>query len=133
MTNDYSHLDTFTVVPFILPPIACGEYSVTDDFGDAHKFHFRRMPRARRHTGRYGVFYHDADAHWQLVGWVNDEGQFVYPEWQDKRWFPRLGLFLLQKKKLEIQRCCWCGRMLTKDDGELIHAKEVCSKNLRKS
>lgn len=128
MKNDYSILDDLKTVPFILPIVACGEYSVKDDFDTLHKFAFRRMPRARRYTGRYGLFYHDPDAHWVLVGVVID-GQFQLPVELPKEMHRRLSLFLLGRQTLVVQRCAWCGREMERGNN-FVHASETCRKNL---
>ncbi len=129
-TSKYAHLDElFPLVKFKEPPIPCGLYTVKDDFDTEHKYHFRRMPRARKYTGRFGLWYHHPDAHWLLVGWVNDENQFQRPVDISKEYERFLDLFLLSKRTLTSQRCAWCGRTMPIDH-PTVHGKEVCSKNL---
>jgi hypothetical protein len=131
MTNDYTLLDTFSSVPFTLPPLPTGEYIVTDAFNTTHKFHFRRMPRARRYTGRFGLFFYDPDSHWTLVGVVGADNSFEFPVEQPNDLKPRLELFLRGCRELVLPRCAWCGRKL--DGEDVIHSKSVCSRNLPKS
>ena len=111
MTGNYSHLDTInTPSKFRLPPIPTGMYEVTDDFDCTHDYHFRRMPRARKYTGRFGLWYHHPDAHWILVGWVSDQGHFQRPVELLNEYERFLSLFLLGKRTLIEPRCEWCGK-----------------------
>lgn len=134
MKNDYGYLDNLlTAVAFRRPPIKVGEYTVLDDFGDRHRYHFRRMPRARRYTGRYGLFYHHPDAHWLLVGYVDDGGNFQRPVDLLKEYESFLNLFLRSKRTLDLQRCAWCGRVMETGNTDDVHRSETCRNNLKES
>jgi hypothetical protein len=129
MQGNYSHLDEIlTAVKFKLPPIPTGMYEVIDDFDTKHSYHFRRMPRARKYMGRFGLWYHHPDAQWLLVGRVNDQNHFQMPVELLKEYDKFLSLFLLGKRTLVEARCAWCGRKTSAGEGE-IHQTETCQKN----
>jgi|SRR5262245_28047420 len=131
MRNNYALLNELSpTIPFREPPILCGMYTVWDEFKIAHQYHFRRMPRAIRYTGRYGVFYHHPDIHWMLVGWVDDNNQFQRPYTLLKEHEKFLTLFVNGPRRLDGPRCAWCGRKMGFGEPP-VHPSEACSKNLQ--
>ena len=108
---------------FVLPNIPCGTYTSTNMFGETTKFQFRRMPRAAKHTGKFGLFYYDADAGNVLMGVYDPDTGLVekitklYPQvWE--AW----GVATLEGKA-----CAWCGKKL--DDTERkTHKSKACDR-----
>ncbi len=140
MKNRYAALLEFATVSYSQPPIQCGEYEVVDCFNVTHRFNFRRIPRARHYTGRHGLFYHDPDAHWVLVGYVED-GQFNRVPEVPASITRRFDLFLLSLVpkgpnvkfpivKLTIHRCSWCGKeMKPSESSRFTHDKVCCDRD----
>lgn len=124
MNNDYGFLDTnHGSTPYVLPPIPCGWYEHTSPYGEKTVFQFRRMPRAGKYTGKYGLWLDHPDAHMVLIGVVEGgvlrEERSVY----SKDYYP---LFLdTGRVKLTQRTCAWCGRKLTLQE-EFTHDSSKC-------
>jgi len=129
LKNTYALLATHSPSAFALPPIACGDYTHTREYGTEVKFFVRRMPRRTKHTGKYGLFYYDPGAHEQLIG--------VY-QGKEKGWeCVQSGIYQAEfdlffnnargGRKLVLPRCAWCGREVTL--GFLLHTTGACHKN----
>ncbi len=129
MENDYGVIDiSGTPAAYETPVMQTGFYTHVSEFGEKTQFHFRRMPRAQRFPGRFGVFAYDPDAHWILIAVmdrytennfkdvsVGESGKYyrmwitnspTSPNWIVDKWV-----------------CAWCGR--SSFVGELIHPKCV--------
>lgn len=126
MTNNYEVLDKLGYpkpVAFTFPPIPCGHYTATLRTGEEVHFKFRRMPRAQRHTGRFGVFLKDPDAGDVLISLMSPEGdgfedvKSQYPAqllvWVDI--FRNKVPYVMTKTQ-----CAWCSRNL---EGARIEGK----------
>lgn len=140
MKNDYSFLDTeHGVEPYVLPPIACGWYEHTGPYGDKTVYQFRRMPRAGKYTGRYGLWLKDKDAGMILIGVVKDrlEPEGTTYKGQFDQFFRAAlghgisqsgtGFILVSSPALVLTKraCSWCGRELL-DTTRLCHDKPMC-------
>jgi len=137
MRNTYSALETFQKHPFFLPPFACGEYEIVDKYGTIHKFIFRRIPRAATYTGRYGLFVHDPDAHWVLIAYIDNEGQFQRAKGVPDSIYSKFQLFNNPKYKsvLTVQKCSWCGKEMSPVGDSIedrhLHLSLACRRNLK--
>jgi len=68
-----------------------------------------------------------------LVGYVDDQGNFIRPAELLKEYEQFLTQFLVSKRLLQIQRCCWCGRVMETGNTDDVHQSETCRKNLRET
>jgi hypothetical protein len=130
LRNKYSVLSSYGPEPFKLPPLCCGDYVHTREFGTEVKFYIRRMPRRAKHTGKYGLFVYDPNAHEHLIGVFQGEKGWecvlpgVYKTEFDLFFSP-----LRSGRKLLQRRCAWCGRELTTET--LTHQSGKCWDNSR--
>lgn len=126
--------DQFEPASFNLPPMLTGLYVLFDTYGSEHRYHFRRIPRATKFTGRFGLFYHDPDAHWQLLA-VWDHKQV---EWETVPGLPtevskRIKLFTEpltdeNSPKLVEHRCAWCGKRMPIENDRFTHESTACNR-----
>ena len=129
MKNDYAFLDAeYAAAPYVLPPIHCGWYEYTSPYGEVTKYQFRRMPRAGKYTGKYGLWLDHPDAHMVLIGVVENgklrEEKSVYSRnYYD--WFLDTG-----RVKLVEPTCSWCGRKLAAGE-DLHHKSPKCTPVVR--
>ena len=152
LKNKYTVLAGYGPAAFQLPPIACGDYVHTREFGTEEKFYVRRMPRRAKHTGKYGLFYYDPKAHDQLVGVYNPPqrkivrvvsyGSVVHEEqhipggWecvQKGIYQKEFDLFFSMERGgrvLKLLRCAWCGRVI-ETLGAFTHVTGKCGEASR--
>lgn len=134
LKKDYSFLDTeHGVEPYVLPPIPCGWYEHTGPYGDKTVYQFRRMPRAGKYTGRYGLWLKDKDAGMVLIGVVRKAEKPGDPDelWQEGKTYEKqfrqfLPLTTGSGIVLTKRTCSWCGRELL-DGTRLCHDKPMCT------
>jgi hypothetical protein len=138
LRNNYSDLGTaVTETPYVLPPFPCGWYEHTGPYGDKTVYQFRRMPRAGKYTGRYGLWLKDPDAGMVLIGVVI--GKSLEPEgltYRDKfndflmgcaaNALSVVGVVCVNPTLAITKRTCsWCGRELSGAD-RLCHDTPKC-------
>lgn len=138
LKNNYGIIDSeHGTTPYVLPPFACGWYEYTGEYGDKTVYQFRRMPRAGKHTGKYGLWLKDPDAGMVLIGVVKPAmsgGQVLAPEpgaYQPQFLRFRAGFSVyytdMNEKVLKLikRACSWCGRELL-DATRLCHDSPKC-------
>lgn len=152
LKKDYGFLDTeHGVTPYVLPPIACGWYEHTGQFGEKTVYQFRRMPRAGKYTGKYGLWLKDKDAGMVLIGFIGDVGHLTgmllpveettiyrakfdaFKMFKDSIWVPCRSVWSMTTSddrlytawNLTKRACSWCGRELL-DATRLCHDKPMC-------
>lgn len=127
LKNDYSLIDReHGETPYVLPPFPCGWYEHTGQYGEKTVYQFRRMPRAGKYTGKYGLWLKDPDAGMVLIGVViigrlQQEGATYSRQYDAFRGSHGSGKLILTKRA-----CSWCGRQLL-DDTRLCHDKPMCT------
>lgn len=134
LKNDYSLIDReHGETPYVLPPFPCGWYEHTGQYGEKTVYQFRRMPRAGRYTGKYGLWLKDKDAGMVLIGVVVQ--QKLDPPPGTAMYNRQLSIFSLMQRgewyeegtlELTKRACSWCGRQLL-DDTRLCHDKPMCT------
>ncbi len=127
--------EQFEEEPLFLPPFLTGIYCVLDQYMNENKFHFRRMPRAAKYTGRFGLFFYDPDAHWQLIA-VWDR---LTTSWEKVSGLPvdvsaKLKIFdepqtHEEAPKLIEHRCAWCGKSMPSESERFTHQSKACNRD----
>lgn len=97
---------------FDLPPIECGEYL---DHRNGCEYSLRYIPRSAKHTGKFGLYFHDKDAGRILIAVFtpgNPDPEHLLKD------YPIPLLSILDQLQ---PACAWCGRDLHGDVN--IHPK----------
>lgn len=131
---DYSEITReYGVEPYVLPPFPCGWYEYTDTYGEKYTYQFRRMPRAGKHTGKYGLWLKDADAGMVLIAVVKDgvlvpEGRTYNEQFNAFNLTNRQEAYTDVDSELALTKrtCSWCGRELL-DNTRLCHDTPKCT------
>lgn len=128
---EHTGLD-FTPEPFFLPAVPCGKYRVQAISGAEYVFTFRRIPRAAKHTGKFGLFWKSPDEGTVLIGLYDHvTGKITRSDKIHEHDGP-FKLFSAELREPAEWSCAWCGRkvLVTPVDNTMAYIHQQCRKKV---